>query len=477
MLPGQTDQGRPDHDDDGHWEFKLNLFSAFTSLLCLIILVALDRPMEFKFQTWAPFTTSVRSQASMDLVQDFTTHYENVCEIKTLSIATFNVNVSSKNNEKSNYLVMPLAYEEEELPASLLLIWVLAVSAAFQTYRGKFLPALRDEDVITPFWAKVIILLPHIVAHGAIMGRVQVLQLLDPWPRWIFLGSLTAQCFWIILDPFGSDYLNTTPDFGRWLEYTLTAPVQVILVAVSVWLRDRSTLYALFAAQASMMLCGVVMENCIDDIYELNITKDEDEDKKTRVERTSRGTLFIAWITFGLIWYVLISQFLRQAHIDGKCDDCGGYIERCPYEWISGSNTFNSYKKSNMDPNANYQNYFANATLNNETLIKNTFCKACPTEAPDNMCKIKENECVGRSNIPPAVTYIVFAQCFLFASFGIVQSLQYALSSGVTDNKQKENAWYEVSIAYAVLSVTAKTTLEIAFLAMLAQMPESVVSA
>ena len=502
LLPGQTDQGQPDqgqsanNDEDFHWEYKLNLFSAFASLFSFILLVSIRRALVFEFQTWAPFTTSVRSHTSIDLVQNFTNHYENVCEDKNLSIAKFDVNVTNNDKQVTRYLVMPMAYEIEKVPASFLLMWVLAVSAAFQTYRGRFLPAWKELKDEHPMMAWGIILVPHFIAHGAMMGQVNQNALLHELNRWIFLLSLFFICMWIIVNPLAKEeYTNTKPDFGRWFEYILTAPVQVVLVAMSVWSRDRSTLYALFAAQASMIICGVVMEAVIDSIYETNPQGPEPTAQRNRDVRTARGTLFTAWITFALIWYVLISQFLRQGQIDGMCDDCGGFIEQCPYVWYSESNTFNENQtKSKLDFSASYAKYFDNAiettipgtnetyrnhTANdlNVTQIRDKFCNACPTKKPDDMCKIVGDQCVGRSNIPPAVTYIVFAQCFFFASFGIVQTMQYALSSNVTNVEEQKNVWYTVSIAYAVLSVVAKTTLEIAFLAMLAQMPESKVSA
>lgn len=461
LVPDSTaNSDTSDDDEDGHWEYKLNLFSASASLLSLIILLMIDRAMLFKFQTWAPFTTSVRSATSVGLVRNFTSHYEEVCEITNLSIAKFDVNVSN-DGKISSYLVMPLAYEVQQVPASLLLIWVLAVSAAYQTYRGRFLPFLRNEDLVNRFWSMVLIIGLHAVVHATIIGRVVRLELMEKVNIGIFVISLLVLCLLIIIHPFAEDYQNTTPDVGRWFEYTLTAPLQVLLVALSVWSRDRSTLYALFAAQASMMLCGVVMEECIEEIYEKNNEEDPDapSDKRKRVVRTARGTLVIAWVTFALIWYVLISQFLRQGHIDGKCDDCGSYRTDCPTE------TFQDiFNRSN----------FTNSS-GNSTVIPT--CQSCPITAPDDMCKIADGKCVGRSNIPPAVSYIVFAQCFLFASFGIVQTIQYVFSSMVETPAERQNAWYAVSIAYAVLSVVAKTTLEIAFLAMLAQMPESVVSA
>ena len=461
FVPGSTaNSDTSDDDEDGHWEYKLNLFSASASLLSLIILLMIDRAMLFKFQTWAPFTTSVRSATSVGLVRNFTSHYEEVCEITNLSIAKFDVNVSN-DGKISSYLVMPLAYEVQQVPASLLLIWVLAVSAAYQTYRGRFLPFLRNEDLVNRFWSMVLIIGLHAVVHATIIGRVVRLELMEKVNIGIFVISLLVLCLLIIIHPFAEDYQNTTPDVGRWFEYTLTAPVQVVLVALSVWSRDRSTLYALFAAQASMMLCGVVMEECIEEIYETNKVEDPEKpsDKRKRVVRTARGTLVIAWVTFALIWYVLISQFLRQGHIDGKCDDCGSYRTDCPIL------TFQDIVNRSISTNSS----------GNSTVIPT--CQSCPITAPNNMCKIADGKCVGRSNIPPAVSYIVFAQCFLFASFGIVQTIQYVFSSMVETPVERQNAWYAVSIAYAVLSVVAKTTLEIAFLAMLAQMPESVVSA
>jgi len=108
----------------------------------------------------------------------------------------------------------------------------------------------------------------------------------------------------------------------------MTAPVQVVIVALSVWARDRSTLYALGAAQAAMMLCGVVLEECIQTIYTTNKTGDAEADAsvndallpgqglnrtqvRRRAYRTAAATLIIAWVSYGLIWYVLGAQFMR----------------------------------------------------------------------------------------------------------------------------------------------------------------------
>ena len=70
------------------------------------------------------------------------------------------------------------------------------------------------------------------------------------------------------------------------------------------------------------------------------------------------------------------------------------------------------------------------------------------------------------------MVWILATQCILFGLFGVVQTLQLLLSGNVHGQQGAAEAWYTMSFSYAVLSVTAKTTLEIGFLFMLSQMPE-----
>jgi len=99
-------------------------------------------------------------------------------------------------------------------------------------------------------------------------------------------------------------------------------------------------------------------------------------------------------------------------------------------------------------------------------------CTSCPLTAHNDMCQVLDSKCAGRSVIPGAVFYIVYTQCFLFALFGVVLTLQLCIAPTVHGPEQAKEAWYFVSMIYAVLSVTAKTALEIGFLVMLTQMPE-----
>ena len=74
--------------------------------------------------------------------------------------------------------------------------------------------------------------------------------------------------------------------------------------------------------------------------------------------------------------------------------------------------------------------------------------------------------------MPSAVSFLVWSQFVLFTSFGVVSTLQvlYAkpLPLDVTEEFTKgkvdrKRAWSKVSLRYSILSVTAKTLLEVGF--------------
>jgi len=103
---------------------------------------------------------------------------------------------------------------------------------------------------------------------------------------------------------------------------------------------------------------------------------------------------------------------------------------------------------------------------------------ACPTTGQDDYCMLGEDsKCSARSQNPSAVTFIIASQCLAFAMFGVVLTVQLAFAPGTQGTSKEEAAWYTVAMLYAVLSVTAKTSLEIGFIVMLTQMPESTLRA
>jgi len=187
---------------------------------------------------------------------------------------------------------MPMAYKSELVPASLLLIWVLAVSAAFQTYRSKHIYYLWKKN--NKFRGELKLFAPHAVVHIMFWFRIFFLEIegLDNGRKFAFLLALTATCVTIIF--FRVEYKNTAPDFSRWLKYIITAPLQIAIIAMSVWLRDRSTLIALGGAQACMLLCGVVIEACIQDIYDTNKTGEDANTEQMARDINGGGGEFVA---------------------------------------------------------------------------------------------------------------------------------------------------------------------------------------
>jgi len=497
-------------------ESTLNGLSAFLSAASVVVLLTQTRAMRFVFHTWVSFIPALRNAHPIALVHNFTDSLEQSCDVEQLPIAVYDMNVT-RNNVTSTYTMMPMAYDVQNAFPALLLIWVLAVSSAFQTYRCKHMPLLAHYG--TDANKTVVLLCIHALLHAGVWVRI-LLYLdapeLDMSLRWGFLFALTFTCIIIIIYP--SPYRNTTADFGRWLEYTLTAPVQVIIIGLSVWVRDRSTLYALGAAQAAMMLCGVVVEDCLRIIYESNAQPDDDSteplmsrDKhdRRRAIRTMIVTLIIAWVSYGIIWYVLIAQFQRQDNITGKCDSCHAYNLTCesgtPFLLQMVNKVVNKHPHfSNINSTlpstsfASIQELYQILTALNSSKVTTTLelatlfeqpdmpsldsvvqsmradrqCVTCPLKSEQGVCEAREGLCQGQNDIPHAVLIILSTQCLLFGLFGVVQTLQILLSGNVHEKHGASEAWYTVALAYSLLSVIAKTTLEIGFLVMLTQMPE-----
>jgi len=453
--------------------------------------------------------------------------------VERLPVAVFDINIT-RNNESKAYAVMPMAYDVEFASPALLLIWVLALSSAFQTYRSKHLPFLLRHGTVTQVQA--LVLGAHMLLHAAVWTIVLMLwkgQTAPPLTvslRWAFLLLLTPLCLFIV--SYQSLYRNTSADFGRWLEYAMTAPVQVVIVALTVWTRDRATLYALGAAQAAMMLCGVVIEECITNIYQTNRTSGDEDDeaadaallptaqadrkqRRRRAVRTALGTLVIAWATYALIWYVLIAQFRRQDNITGKCDGCHEHNLTCTNDANTTAQLefldvvlkdYIGYQNKSQPPvfsattALQLQDLDVLLNVSSVTTLQELFalfdiqgmpslaeilrivrgdiqCKKCPLVADGGLCEARDGLCQGQNDIPSAVQAILGVQALLFGLFGVVQTVQLFLVTRVRGAAAAEEAWYAAALAYAVLSVTAKTALEIGFLVMLTQMPSDVTSA
>jgi hypothetical protein len=261
----------------------------------------------------------------------------------------------------------------------------------------------------------------------------------------------------------GDTYNPTGPDVGRWIEYALTSPWQVVIVAVNVGIDDFRFLAILWNLQCVMMLQGFLIELCIDKIWEAEIeyfallcnakpaapntpikngnssiapstasrsdkyhvqamAAPEDmqsrQDRITFLYRVSISVSLGVWIAHVTLWLVLILEFM---------------------------NTTSSFED-------------------------------CFQTGP-----------------PPFVQYLLILQCLLFTTFGLTQGWQFyhirrlisatyeshfTGSSGSAENKRflqdqalasmqqdREQSWLDVTLMYSVLSITAKTVLDVIFIA------------
>lgn len=68
---------------------------------------------------------------------------------------------------------------------------------------------------------------------------------------------------------YDSHYRPTGPDFGRWVEYLLTSPLQIFIIAMSVLIRDTFLLVTLTFLQAALILLGYLLELCIQDYVDI----------------------------------------------------------------------------------------------------------------------------------------------------------------------------------------------------------------
>lgn len=216
----------------------------------------------------------------------------------------------------------------------------------------------------------------------------------------------------------------TGPEFSRWLEYAFTSPLQVLLVALSFGVSNIDILLGYFGMQLALVIMGYSIEQQIKKTY---LRKPETSREKfySILEPTVkdiRGPMYllVSWILHLLIWGIP-----------------GAWHAGITRWGIAGQYAYiHKYQKKCGDPN------FA---------------------------------------MPAFVDVIFWGQFVCFSLFGLVCTAQF-LRAGYIGNgdtkkdikagEEYKSKWALYSLLYAVLSVTAKTVLEVGFLGLVATSPE-----
>ena len=113
-------------------------------------------------------------------------------------------------------------------------------------------------------------------------------------------------------------YMPVKPNFDRWLEYALTSPFQIVIVAGTLLIGDIHLLTCLFFLQLGLIWFGFFLEKMINRIYKGK--KSEDPNRRENVsDNRAYIVLFVAWSIFCCIWGIL---FYKMAEYQKQLTTC-----------------------------------------------------------------------------------------------------------------------------------------------------------
>ena len=153
---------------------------------------------------------------------------------------------------------------------------------------------------------------------------------------YVYLASMFSISFFFqVVSLYQANHDNDnyfeTPCSWRWLEYALTSPMAIVLVASSLMERDVNTLTLLSVAQAASVQFGFAVEYAIADFDEKNRTKAIDFQEVTAQPvdksphswpRQKNRLWWYSYLASGAlhvtIWHVLIAQYINS-NIDTDC--------------------------------------------------------------------------------------------------------------------------------------------------------------
>ena len=144
---------------------------------------------------------------------------------------------------------------------------------------------------------------------------------------WVFTVSVVFQLarVWLFV-PKGNIAVNNRallftqyrpyagPEFWRWVEYAMTAPLQIVIVASTFSISDRAQLLSLGALQGALCLLGFPIELQLRKVakHRLKIARGKDSSRRRGHEVKLVVLLWSAWALHGIIWFVLLERFQRQ---------------------------------------------------------------------------------------------------------------------------------------------------------------------
>ena len=118
----------------------------------------------------------------------------------------------------------------------------------------------------------------------------------------------------------GLSYYIECPDFARWLEYTITAPLQIIVICGTVYMRNSEQITLISTLQGALTLCGWTIELFI---WHLQIAAREGGKYSAAFDAvlTKLATVFAAAVYMHyVIWSILLGTYQKHKHNLLYCD-------------------------------------------------------------------------------------------------------------------------------------------------------------
>ena len=238
------------------------------------------------------------------------------------------------------------------------------------------------------------------------------------------------------------DYF-TRPCLARWLEYALTSPLQVVLIASCVMIRDVYTLILLFGAQLVCVLLGFPIEYALQNqqLAAFMLEKLQDQNFAVQVECVCNENECERDIVDTQV----------QAHelkVLIKCDP-----------------TFPAAKRFAKSAVVSSRNIWV--LCMSASFLLHIFIWFVVIDQLLNV--LAESDCYkGPDGWKAPLQTVVYCQCILFTLFAVVPIAQKFMMWKTCDTA---DAFLKGSIAYAILSVGAKTLLGATYIAFVVLFP------
>tara|TARA_Y100000389_G_scaffold196605_1_gene229817 strand:+ start:13039 stop:14355 length:1317 start_codon:yes stop_codon:yes gene_type:complete len=232
--------------------------------------------------------------AVYDAFQSLETSLDGFCEKKE-----FNLHYENRTWDDKGYIGSAVIEPAGSFSPWVVLIWIFLVSFVFQGARYESSePSVRGDTPSGPLMSPDISDTPF-----------------NLWKWWDYFK-----------------YNPLRPDFWRWLEYALTAPFQILLIATSVFINNEATLWNLMGLQGALVLLGYLNEKRIDSFYKRAIKRDKAVSEKSTYKGYKLAILYVSCLAFFvLIWVTIMIRFYRQDDNLNKCDYAGASIPGAVY--------------------------------------------------------------------------------------------------------------------------------------------------